>query len=322
MTDARTLLNRAVDAVMEATVVPSFTNIGYGVRRRLEQWQPPPADLSDRIILLTGASSGLGATAAEAFAARGAQLILVGRDRTRLAAVQRRCLELGGQVHTFSVDLTSLEQSREFVRTISADFERIDVLIHNAGALVHTYRSTDEGFEQTYAAQVLSQQIITAGLLPLLRRSPDPRVIVVSSGGMYTQRLDPESMQMTRDEYDGVRAYALAKRAQVALNEQWAQRVPDVTFAAMHPGWADTPGVADSLPTFRRLTGPFLRSPQQGADTVVWLAATGDAPPTGKFWLDRAPRATSKVPGWAGSADEQQQLWQLVCDQAQVAVTD
>lgn len=318
MTQARSLFNRVVDAAMEATVVPSFTNVGYQVRRRLEQWPPLPRDLSGRVILLTGASSGLGAAAAEEFATRGATLILVGRDTTRLAAIEQRCTDAGGDVRTFAVDLTSLEQAREFVRTISSTYSHIDVLIHNAGALVHSYRRTAEGFEQTYAAQVLSQQILTAGLLPLLERSTDPRVIVVSSGGMYTQRLDADGMQMAAEDYDGVRAYALAKRAQVALNEQWARRVPGVTFAAMHPGWADTPGVAESLPTFRRLTGPFLRSPQQGADTVVWLAATPDPLPSGEFWLDRSPRATSKIPGSAGSPAEQDHLWQLVCDQAEV----
>jgi dehydrogenase/reductase SDR family member 12 len=319
MTAARDTFTKAVDAAMEATVVPSFTNIGYLVRRRLDKWAPLPNDLSDRIIVLTGASSGLGAAAAEQLAARGAQLLLVGRDPGRLGAIEHRCTELGGHVRTFSVDLTSLEQARDFVATITAKYDRVDVLIHNAGALVHSYRSTVEGFEQTYAAQVLSQQVITAGLLPLLRNSSDPRVVVVSSGGMYTQRLDPPAMQMVEEEYDGVRAYALAKRAQVALNEQWAKRVPDVTFAAMHPGWADTPGVADSLPTFRRITGPFLRSPEQGADTVVWLAATEDSLPSGKFWLDRSPRHTTKIPGWDGDANDHEQLWDLVSEQAQIS---
>ena len=120
------------------------------------------------------------------------------------------------------------------------------------------------------------------------------------------------------DDYDGVRAYARAKRAQVALNEQWANRHPDgppPTFHAMHPGWADTPGVADSLPLFRRITGPFLRTPAEGADTVVWLAAADEPTTSGRFWLDRAERATVKLP-WAGQDHvEAAELWEVVCRQ-------
>ena len=99
-------------------------------------------------------------------------------------------------------------------------------------------------------------------------------MITVSSGGMYTQRLDPASLQMPRSRYRGATAYAKAKRAQVALSREWARRLAGtgVAFHAMHPGWVNTPGVATALPGFYRATGPILLTPEQGADTIVWLA--------------------------------------------------
>jgi hypothetical protein len=101
---------------------------------------------------------------------------------------------------------------------------------------------------------------------------------------------------MNELQYNGTRQYAIAKRAQVVLNEMWSEKRPDVHFAAMHPGWADTPGVKSSLPTFRTVTRPLLRTPRQGADTIAWLAAADTLPaPSGTFWCDREPRSTHKT---------------------------
>ena len=95
----------------------------------------------------------------------------------------------------------------------------------------------------------------------------------------------------------------------------------DSGVQTMHPGWADTPGVEASLPTFRRVVGPLLRSPDQGADTIVWLAGAPRAViGSGRFWLDRRARSTHKVP-WTRTADpdgEVDRLWELVADRAGV----
>jgi NAD(P)-dependent dehydrogenase (short-subunit alcohol dehydrogenase family) len=193
------------------------------------------------------------------------------------------------------------------------------VLVHNAGALTADFRRTEDGFEATYASQVLSPHILTSRLLPALQRGSGARVITVASGGMYAEKLDVATVQMTAADYDGVRAYARAKRAQVTLTQEWARRFPEcpVGFHSMHPGWADTPGVQTSLPTFRRLTRPILRTPEEGADTIVWLAGVDPIPgPNGSFWLDRAPRATVRYPGTRAAQGESAALWDLVCQQS------
>ena len=121
----------------------------------------------------------------------------------------------------------------------------------------------------------------------------------MSSGGMYGAELEVESLPMTPANYNGTRQYALAKRAQVTLNEIWAEKIVDrkVVFQALHPGWSDTPGVAEALPTFKKIVGPLLRSPEAGADTMIWLAADDDRAiaTSGKFWLDRRIRPIHRL---------------------------
>jgi dehydrogenase/reductase SDR family protein 12 len=128
---------------------------------------------------------------------------------------------------------------------------------------------------------------------------------------------------MTADDYDGTTAYARAKRAQVVLSAELARRTDPARLVshAMHPGWADTPGVDDALPGFSRVMGPLLRTPAQGADTMVWLA-TGDRPTmsSGRFWHDRRPRWTHRVPSTRSDAAEADKLWTWACTRAGVPV--
>lgn len=323
----RAALGGAVDSAMDALVAPGFSRVGIGLRRRLGGWAAVDTDMSGRVVLITGASSGLGRSAAVSLGALGADLVLVGRDRERLGATAEAAgvaaARAGHHIATTALvaDLTRLADARGLVADVLGRFDRLDVLVHNAGALVHDFRRTEDGFEETYAAQVLAQHVITSGLLPLLARTPGARVVVVSSGGMYAEPLVPERMEFAAADYDGVRAYARAKRVQVALTGEWARRFDDtgVTFHSMHPGWADTPGVAEALPTFKRMTQPLLRTPAEGADTIVWLAATDEATrSSGLFWLDRRPRPTVKLP-WAGMSNaDAARMWDLVCEQAGV----
>ena len=190
------------------------------------------------------------------------------------------------------------------------------MLIHNAGTIHERYAVNRAGIELTVAGQVIAPFELTRLLLPALRAAAPARVITVSSGGMYTQRLDPATLQMPESGYRGVTAYARAKRAQVALSQEWARRIrpADIAFHAMHPGWADTPGITTALPRFSRLARPILRSPDEGADTIVWLA-TADPRPlgSGRFWHDRRPRSVYRLP-WKCERDPAvtRRLWDCV----------
>ena len=161
---------------------------------------------------------------------------------------------------------------------------------------------------------------LEAGLVPLLSATPGSRVIAVTSGGMYTQRLPLDDLEYGSGDYSGPRAYARAKRAQVALMREWARRsAGNVAFAAMHPGWADTPGLAESLPGFHRFMRPLLRTSEQGIDTIVWLATHPDpAAINGRLFLDRRPRPFDRVRSTRLSAAERRRLWASVAQMAGV----
>ena len=309
---------RVADGALEVSVAGGFGSTGIRLRRRMLSWSELPR-LDGRHVVITGATSGIGLASAREMVGLGAEVSIVGRDAAR---TQETAAELGrgaaSNVSTYVADLNLLRDARRVADEIVDDGRVVDVLVHNAGALSPQYEKTDEGFEATYASQVLSQHVLTARLLPALQRGSHSRVIVVSSGGMYAEKLDPATVQMSAAGYDGVRAYARAKRAQVTLTDQWARRFPQtsVGFHCMHPGWADTRGVQESLPTFRRLTRPILRTAQEGADTIVWLAGVEPIPgPNGSFWLDRAPRGTVRYPGTSPDAGAADELWELVCQQ-------
>ena len=276
-------LTDLVDDALEISVIGSFSRIGYAVRRRMAGWVPADrGSLSGQTVLVTGPTSGLGRSATETLAALGARVILVGRRPDRLVDLHDALVRTHGE-DRFPVvvaDMASLDSVRAAVGRILDDEPRLDVVVDSAGAIFPERSQSPDGIETTLATMVVGPFALVAGLLPLLRRTRRARVIAVTSGGMYAQRLDPDDLEGTTQAFDGTRAYARAKRAQVALIREWTARVPasEVTFTAMHPGWADTPGLSASLPAFRRLMTPILRTPAEGADTIVWLATAGSPP--------------------------------------------
>jgi dehydrogenase/reductase SDR family protein 12 len=309
-----------LDAALEFPVFTSFTRLGYDARSRLAHWTPLSSyRMDDQVVLVTGATSGLGLVAAEQFARCGATVLLLGRDRVKTDGVAASLAASTGsdRLHVVLADMGDLGQVRAAAADVLARFDRLDVLVHNAGALTADRRTAPSGIEATVASQVVGPFLLTTLLLPRLREAHPGRVITVSSGGMYASPLRVSDLQMG-DEYKGSEQYARAKRAQVTLNEMWAERVPttDVVFHAMHPGWADTPGVRESLPTFRKVVGPLLRTPAQGADTIVWLAADQGEPrsSSGGFWLDRHRRSIHKLPNTRSSdtAARRDELWTWV----------
>jgi NAD(P)-dependent dehydrogenase (short-subunit alcohol dehydrogenase family) len=305
------ILADIIDGLLEASVVGSFSRMGFAARSRLGRWTPPPR-LDGKVIVVTGASSGIGRAASVALARIGADLHLVGRNREGLAATQRAAVVAcgGGRVEIAPVDLVDPAQIEAFARKLAASEDRLDALVHNAGALFPDYRTASDGTELTVATHVLAPFRLTWFLLPLLVCASSSVIVTVSSGGMYTQRFELDRLQSTAQGYNGVTAYARAKRAQVVLAHQWGRRWADdgVRSYVMHPGWVDTPGLATGLPSFARL-GSFLRTPAQGADTIVWLAADGPRidplfrrrpiAPQGLadgIWLDRRRRDEYYVP--------------------------
>lgn len=309
-------LFKGLAKTLDLFVAPAFSAPGYWLRRR--SWRDPElrVDLSKQHHIVTGANSGLGFACARQLATRGATVHMLCRNADRGAKARDQILAEDPESRLFLhvVDVSLTQSVRDFASDFQGRFERLDGLIHNAGVLPHSRAESAEGVELTFATNVLGPFLLTLELQSLLQKSAPSRVIFVSSGGMYTQKLNVEDLQFTREPFDGVVAYAQTKRAEVILAEMFAARLKDrgITVNSMHPGWADTPGVQKSLPGFRKVTKFMLRDYEQGADTMVWLAAAKELEGvTGQFWFDRAPRRThlpfSKT---HESEDDRQALWQ------------
>jgi NAD(P)-dependent dehydrogenase (short-subunit alcohol dehydrogenase family) len=312
-------VNTFLSNALDAAVVPGFSKIGYVIRKCLGNWKPISSfDLHGKTVVITGPTSGLGEQVARQLAVTGANLVLVARNEEKCARVIDEIAPLctGDKPVFVQAEMGDLESVRSACAAIQQQFAHVDVLVHNAGALLNTRQISPQGIEQTVASHVVGPFLMTSLLLPLLVGG---RVVTVSSGGMYTSPLpvfdNGETLEMPTHKYGGSKQYAIAKRAQVTLTEMWAEREPQIEFVSMHPGWADTPGVQESIPGFRRATAPILRSAGEGADTIAWLAAVHPLPGmSGSFWSDREIRSTHKSPRTKKSdtASSRAALWESV----------
>ena len=313
-------MTKLLDTALDRTVVPGYSKVGYLLRRRgWREDDPRPGALVGKRALVTGANSGLGKAAALGLARLGATVHLVVRNRERGAAaldeIQRAVPD--AELHLEQCDVSDLADVRRCATDLVERLDRVDVLVHNAGALPAERTESVDGYELTVATHVLGPVLMTELLRPVLA-GHDARVILVASGGMYTQKLPVHDPHYLRGTYQGAVAYARSKRMQVALAPVLQQRWgPDrIAVHVMHPGWADTPGVASSLPLFRTVTRPLLRDAEAGADTIVWLAATDPAPAGGHFWQDRAERPTHYRKATRETTEERDRMWDWVRDAA------
>jgi dehydrogenase/reductase SDR family member 12 len=308
------------DRALDLAVLPGYSRLGF--RLRGLQWEDNVSHraLAGRLVLVTGGSSGVGEAACAGFAAAGATVYMLARNYDRaaraVARIESQLPSAAGTVKLELCDLSELSEVRSFAESFHARFDRLDVLVHNAGVLPRERTYTTDGVELTFATNVLGPFLLTSLLLPSLLAAAPSRVITVSSGGMYTASLRPDDPQLVDEDFDGPRFYAHTKRAQVALNRVWAERHPAdrIAFHAMHPGWVDTPGLRRSLPRFRRLMRPILRDARQGADTVLWLGTDPEIEPaTGGFWHDRARRPEHRLRSRCETAHDRERIW-LECE--------
>jgi len=249
------------------------------------------ADCSGKEFMITGSNSGIGKVAALEIAKRGGSVHMICRNPKTAEEARQEISKAASndKVRLSIVDMSDPKGIHKFAAQVVSEGQCLDVLINNAGCMTDPRTVTSDGLEANFATNTLGAHILTESLIPALSKSSDARVIMVSSGGMLTQKLDANDLQTENKSFDATMVYAQNKRQQIVMTEHFAKKYPNIVFTAMHPGWADTPAVRSAMPSFYNMMKNKLRTPEQGADTLVWLAVTGNAKAkeSGSFYQDR-----------------------------------
>ena len=304
----RKSLGGVVDTALDRSVVLGYTKLGSGVRRLWWPADPPANAMAGKRVVVTGATSGIGEAMVGSFARLGATVHLLGRNAAKVgrSADAVRASVTGADVVEEVCDVSDLDAVRAWTTDLAGRVDALHGLVHNAGLMPKRRDETPQGHEIQLACHVLGPHLMTVQLLDLLQAPDRAAVVFMSSGGMYTaplQRWSVDELESRDGPYDGVRTYARTKRMQVVLADEWAKTLTGsgVHVYSAHPGWVETPGVAEALPVFRSVTKPLLRHVEDGADTAVWLVATCPESKPGHFWHDRAQRPTTF--GWQRHQD-------------------
>jgi NAD(P)-dependent dehydrogenase (short-subunit alcohol dehydrogenase family) len=262
---------------------------------------------TQRVAVVTGASSGIGKETAKALAARGWRVIAVGRDPARIAAAEQeiRAASSTGKVNMIRADLALMADAARAARDISALTDRIDVLVNNAGGMAKRKVITSEGFEENFAGNHLGPFLLTNRLLPLLRRAaadaPQGSVRIINTSSDASEMIPgiPWGDLQMPDRYQAGAAYCYSKLANVLFARGLAKRLADdgIVAHAVHPGTVDSNFIthADEQ-TQARIRTFEAQTPTQGADTLIWLA-TAQEPgnSSGGYFFQRKPRVANPV---------------------------
>lgn len=244
-------------------------------------------DLTGKVVVLTGGNTGIGKQAAIALAALGATVAITSRNEAKGQAARDDIIRASGNdaVHLLALDLASFDSIRSAAADVLERFDRLDVLINNAGAIISTRRTTEEGFELTFGANHLGPFLFTNLLLERLKASAPSRVVNLASMGhrMAFGGLPWDDLQHERDRYNGAAAYSESKLCNVLFTVELARRLAGtgVTANCCHPGAVRSEFAgADDTHGFERIgmtvVRPFLISPAQGAKVVTYLASSPD----------------------------------------------
>ena len=276
-------------------------------------------DMQGKVVLITGASNGIGRAAALALARTGATVALAGRDEKRVDATVAMIREQSGndEVQGLLADLSNLTGMRQLANEFRRRYSRLDVLLNNAGAAFHERAETVDGIERTFALNHLAYYQLSRRLLDMLQASAPARIVNVSSDAhRQVKALDFDNIDGRKAwGLRGFTPYAQSKLANVLFTRELARRLAGtgVTVNALHPGvvatdiFRDTGGPIGFV--FHTLGPLFMRTPEQGADTLVWLATAAEvADVSGGYFADRKRREPA-----AGARDDDaaQRLWAL-----------
>jgi NAD(P)-dependent dehydrogenase (short-subunit alcohol dehydrogenase family) len=272
--------------------------------------------MSGKTVLITGATGGIGRAAAIGLASMGARVGITGRDRARAerAAAAIAAESENSAVEIFVADMSSQTEVRRLAGDVLSAYPRLDVLLNNVGGFWAHRHVTADGLEHTFALNHLAPFLLTSLLLERLVASAPARVVTVSSGAQAQGKIDFDDLMGER-KYSGQRAYSQSKLANVMFTYELARRLEGtgVTATALHPGVTRTAfGAEDSaraMAPIIALLRPFMRSPQRGADTAVYLASSAEVEGvTCRYFANRKAKKSHKSSCDAATTDR---LWQV-----------
>jgi NAD(P)-dependent dehydrogenase (short-subunit alcohol dehydrogenase family) len=271
--------------------------------------------MAGRVCVVTGATSGIGKAIALGLARTGATLTIVGRDRARgeAAIAELRAASGNADVQLALADLASQAEVRRLAGELLERLPRIHVLVNNAGIVNLRHATTPDGIESVFAVNHLAYFLLTTLLLERLRASAPARIVNVASDAHRWGTIDFDDLGHER-RYRAMRVYGSSKLANVLFTAELARRLEgsDVTVNCLHPGAVATRlgqnngRVATAL---TRVLASFFRSPEQGADTAIWLASSPDVEGmSGLYFADRRPRRPSRA---AEDTTTATRLWEV-----------
>jgi NAD(P)-dependent dehydrogenase (short-subunit alcohol dehydrogenase family) len=248
--------------------------------------------MNGKTVVITGATSGIGAAAARALAGSGARIVFTARDEARARATLSGLIRINPDAaHDFVLaDLTDIADMRAAGAALRAKAPGVDILVNNAGAIFQTRELTADGLEKTFAVDHMSYFVITQALRPALR--PGARIVSTASVAHTAGRPEFDDLAMDKG-YSAFAAYGRAKLCNILWTRELARRLEGdgVTANAFHPGGVNT-GFGDNLRGVAKaafgLIKRFMLTPEQGADTLVWLASSPDVEGlTGGYYAKR-----------------------------------
>lgn len=270
--------------------------------------------LQDKLCVVTGANAGIGKHTAHALAKMGARVVMVCRSESRgQAALEELSADAPpGSLELMLADLSDLESLARFGEAFRARFDRLDVLVNNAGLYLPKRQETDSGLELMFAINHLGTFAITQQLIEPLKQARG-RIVVVASEAHRVGTIDLDDLQATR-RFGAFRQYGVTKRANIVFTYELARRLEahGVTANVLHPGTVATEFAQDEPSFFGKLarwSRPFLISAQSGARTSIHLASDpGVAETTGTYFIRCKPR---KSAGQTYDQELQRKLWEL-----------
>jgi NAD(P)-dependent dehydrogenase (short-subunit alcohol dehydrogenase family) len=272
--------------------------------------------MEGKVCLVTGASGGIGLVSASELARQGARVIGVGRSRERCDSAVRQIRDRTGSrsVEYLVADLSSQKEIRDLASEVRAATDRLDVLLNNAGGVFVRRRESVDGLEMTFALNHMAYFLLTNLLIDLIQASAPARVVNVSSAAHQGVKLDFDDLQARNKRYSGWRAYQKSKLANIFFTRELARRLEGsgVTANALHPGYVNTQifstgGFSGWL--LRRAADLFAISPEQGADTSIYLASSPAIEGiSGKYFYKRSETSPSPA---AHDNSAARRLWEV-----------